>query len=444
MNYLVSLNYYLNQKGGYGLLGKGFGLANVGNTCWLNAFTQLIIHSYEFMKKLKLVQKLNINNKDSADKKLLYNIIQFIIQLHDNIKDNNTVDTLNDDVMKLYASNMTKFIGKECEIGALEDSDERLANFMDKIIEILDMNYEQDVIVSNVFLNDDVDTIINTKKNELVQSNQNNNPFDIIFEITKNIYKNSCNTIINPDNRDTTEILGSVHINIVNGWLTISGTSLKAKQNNNLQNLINDKLQGEVEQIKDLICGGNAKNGSIKVTFKDKTIKVFQALGNPDQFKEFRIEIYNNIVYYTQSNKNFDSKFAIPDKGASSGSPDSIWVFLKDCVDHIKNTNLQIESAERTDQGEPYVDATKTKNYNLIKNGNLPSTLFIKIARPNSEFPLIYNLNLNLKHTDYSVSIKLNEDININGINDIPQKYILIGGIINEGLGEGHYTSFWK
>ena len=152
------------------------------------------------MKKLKLVQKLNINNKDSADKKLLYNIIQFIIQLHDNIKDNNTVDTLNDDVMKLYASNMTKFIGKECEIGALEDSDERLANFMDKIIEILDMNYEQDVIVSNVFLNDDVDTIINTKKNELVQSNQNNNPFDIIFEITKNIYKNSCNTIINPDN----------------------------------------------------------------------------------------------------------------------------------------------------------------------------------------------------------------------------------------------------
>ena len=43
MNYLVSLNYYLNQKGGYGLLGKGFGLANVGNTCWLNAFTQLYI-----------------------------------------------------------------------------------------------------------------------------------------------------------------------------------------------------------------------------------------------------------------------------------------------------------------------------------------------------------------------------------------------------------------
>lgn len=436
MNNLVSLKYY-NQKGGYGLLGKGFGLVNVSNTCWLNAYTQLIIHSYEFMKKLKYIHNLNI--QDTEDKKLLYNIIQFIIQLHDNIKDNNKVDTLNYDVLRPYANNMVSFIGKGCKIGVFQDSDERLANFMDKIIEIFNMVYNPNLIASNIHKGIDVKKFINTKKNELVQSKQNNNPFDIIFEITKNIYNNSCNTIIDSDG-NTQNILGSVQINIINGWLTISGTEFQIKQNNNLQQLINDKLTDEVEDMTELICGGKAKSGSIKVTFTDSTNKTFKALGNPDPAKVWTINIHNNIVYYTQTNKSFNLGKARPDSGGQQGSPDSIWVILKECELYVLKNNKKIISAKKTDDGEPYVDATNTKKYNLIKNGILPSSLFIKIVRPSTKFPSLYGLpNI---HTDYSVSINLNEEIYINDINNIRQKYILIGGIINVDLTECHYTSF--
>ena len=442
MQYNIKYTYDIIQKGGdenHGLSGVGFGIRNVGVTCWLNAYTQLIIHSYEFMKKLKLVQELN--NKDTADKQLLDDIIQFILSLHNNIKDNNKVGTLNGDVMRPYADNMARFIENGCLIGVFQDSDERLSQFIQKIVVILNMEYKPDFIASNILVGIDEDTIINTKKNELVQSKQNNNPFDIIFEITKNIYKDHCDTIIDSDG-NTQNILGSVQINIINGWLTISGTAFQTNQNNNLQQLINDKLTGEVEDMTELICGGKANSGSIKVTFNDNTNRTFQASGNPDPAKVWTINIHNNIVYYTQTNKLFNSGEARPDKdpGGSPGSPDSIWVILQECDDHINAHNLQIVSADRTVEGEPYVDATKTKNYNLIKNGILPSSLFIKIGRPSRNFPALYGLPG--KNTDYSVSIKLDEEIYINNIQEKPQKYILIGGTINEDLDETHYTSF--
>lgn len=445
MQYNIKYTYDIIQKGGdenHGISGVGFGIRNVGNTCWLNAYTQLIIHSYEFMKKLKLIQ--NLNTKNTLNLHLLDDITKFIFSLHDNIKDNNKVYTLNRRVMRQYADNMAQFIEHGCLIGSFQDSDERLIQFIQKIVVVLNMEYKPDFIASNVLVGMDEDTIIDTKKDELVQSKQNNNPFDIIFEITKNIYKDPCDTIIDSDG-NTQNILGSVQINIINGWLTISGTSFQTNQNNNLQQLINDKLTGEVEDMTELICGGKAKSSSIKVTFDDNTNRTFQASGNPA--KDWTINIYANPgepakVYYTQTNKPFNASKARPDKdpSGSPGSPDSIWVILQECDDHINAHNLQIVSADKTDEGEPYVDATKTKYYNLIKNRNLPSTLFIKIGRPSRNFPALYGLPG--KNTDYSVSIKLDEEIYINNIQEKPQKYILIGGTINERLGEVHYTSF--
>ena len=76
----------------YGLKGTGFGLVNViGNTCWLNAFTQLLIHSpRQLTQFIECGEQLRI--KAGNEIILALAIIDNLVELKDLVNVNSVID----------------------------------------------------------------------------------------------------------------------------------------------------------------------------------------------------------------------------------------------------------------------------------------------------------------------------------------------------------------
>ena len=279
MNKSIPLKYYNNQQGGsnllnfsnqmssYGITGNGFGIINVGNTCWLNAYTQLIIHSKKYIDKLKKIKDLN--PKINKQQNLLNKIINFMISLHDQvINRTNTINTKDINLMKDYASKLSKFI-RNCKIGQFHDSDEKLSEFQNKIIEVLDLDFEKNpggkITYSKEFYIKDkqkIDDIVKKGKDEMKKLININNPFETSLHIVKNIYDKQCQTLDNENN--AIDIHGNIMLIFLQGWLNVFGISYtNSTEKIDFSIEIKNQLYPKSENI-ELDCTGNTGNSKVK------------------------------------------------------------------------------------------------------------------------------------------------------------------------------------
>ena len=434
------------EDGSYGITGEGFGLPNVGNTCWLNAYTQIIIHSKKYIDKLKIIENLisKREGKENNQISLLYSIIDFTVKLHEHVK-NSTQPKEN---VKSYAENLNKFISTIApyNLGTIQDSDERLLHFQQKIVEVLDLGFKKDekgqlinTTESKILDKNKIDQYIKSGKDEMKKLINKNNPFETSLYINQNIYDNKCKTLTE-DGRSEMKIHGKIKFSFSQGWLTIGDIS-KTNQTKNFTDAIKGLLNPTKERVDKFKCGGISKQTKVSVLFENgETIK-FEIIGDPGSKTDF--QIYDNKLFYSRSDQKFkpkDKNFKfIPDSGPGNLSADNNWVYVKECFDYTTEFKTQIKEVNENEieWGEPYVSGVKIYKYDLQIDDNtpMPELLCIKIIRPGP------NMGLN-NFIQYSVDYKFDEIMSIQDSKGENNDYLLIGGTVNVGLGGGHYTSF--
>lgn len=443
MNNLISLKYY-NQQGG--IIGKGFGIQNVGNTCWLNAYTQLIIHSKKYIDKLKYIKSIN---PSSTEKEILLNkIIDFTVSLHNQvINKKNTINTLDNTTIRKYAGDLSNFIGN-CQIGQIYDSDERLGEFQQKIIKVLDLDFNKDgegnpinTTESIILDRKNIDSYIISGKSKMKSFINKKNPFETSLFIDKNIYESNCKTLTQDGSE--IEIAGKIKFTFAQGWLTpddldLTNINLKKKFTEQLKNQLTPTL--DTQMVDKFRCGGISKQTKVYVTFTDGTFKQFEIIGDPGSQTNF--EINDNKLFYSQSGKGFDHADFFPDNGLGNRSPESNWVFITECFDYTEENGAKIQEhiVDKMVKGEPYLNGERHQFFDLQIDDNMPNLLCLKIKRPGQY--LTDNNYVKGDWKDYSVDYKFDEIMSIQDSKGKNNDYLLIGGTVNVGLGGGHYTAF--
>lgn len=367
---------------------KTIGFNNIGNTCYMNSFLQILLHTPNFLKELiKINKERNLNNK----------IINNLISLAEDPKNNGFLRNI-----KILMGKADNSFSDFCQ----NDSQEFGISLLDEII---------NGIKGNQSFSDE-----NIREYEITPENQKEYTIKLFEEYKSKFCKEELSL----------EKMFQIHetfikIELEKGNKKIKHIDFNTSFNIELSFPNNQKNKNFdlIELLESKYCNYISKE---KISSEDIDLEVRTKRNNNNSYDESQLREQKSL----ESNKS-ENKFSF--LGMCKNILFSIINFFKYCFCRNQNENNEEKNE---------INQSKKKNYDYIsKLASLPKILIISINRAIFKKGLYDNL---LKYEDI-LDVSKFIDKNINNTNkSIEYKLYAINECSGSSVNSGHYYSFIK
>ncbi len=365
---------------------KTIGFNNIGNTCYMNSFLQILLHTPNFLKELiKINEERNLNN----------NIINNLISLAEDPKNNEFLRNI-----KILMGKADNSFSEFCQ----NDSQEFGISLLDEII---------NGIKGNQSFSDE-----NIREYEITPENQKEYTIKLFEEYKSKFCKEELSL----------EKMFQIHetfikIEFEKGIQKIKHIDFNTSFNIELSFPNNQKNKNFdlIELLESKYCYYISKE---KTSSEDIDLEVTTKRNNNNSYDESQLRKQKSL----ETNKS-ENKFSF--LGMCKKILFSIFNFFKYCFCRNQNENNEEKNE---------INQSKKKNYEYIsKLASLPKILIISINRAIFKKGLYDNL---LKYEDIlDVSKFIDENIN-NTNKSIEYKLYAINECSGSSVNSGHYYSF--